>query len=116
MEKMNRREVFEKVKTHLLTQNAKSVDEGEDTCLYRGENGLKCGIGALILDEYYHESLENNCANTPVVISALEFSLNCKIDSEDRGFINRLQWIHDDYGPEDWAWKFDEFEKENFAE
>jgi hypothetical protein len=43
-----RREVFERVRDHLLRQMGTSYMHG--TCAYRGEEGLSCAVGCLILD------------------------------------------------------------------
>lgn len=51
-ESMTRQEAFNKVYTHLLTQNSKSTNGG-GTCMYRGENGCSCAVGCLITDEEY---------------------------------------------------------------
>ena len=47
-------EVFDVVAKHLLTQNAKSMDDPwDEMCAYRGENGRRCAVGALIPDDLY---------------------------------------------------------------
>ena len=46
---MTEQEAFTKVRDHLLRQKEKCIVNG--LCAYRGENGLKCAIGALISDE-----------------------------------------------------------------
>ena len=57
-----------------------SIEEREETnysnyCLYRGPNGRKCGIGHLILDEFYNEDCENESASSgPHVRVALRLS------------------------------------------
>lgn len=50
-------QVFEKVATHLLTQNAKSESEAE-ICQYRTKSGLMCAAGCLIADEEYDSKME----------------------------------------------------------
>lgn len=54
--------VFDRVKTHLLTQNAKSMtnENGYFYCKYRTSDELKCAIGCLIADEDYHSELEGS--------------------------------------------------------
>jgi len=42
-------EVYDQVKTHLLSQMRRS--EANGNCSYRGEGGLKCAAGILISDE-----------------------------------------------------------------
>lgn len=55
---MTPQEVFDKVAKHLLTQKAKSQATDNDTCMYRGENGLKCAVGVLIEDDEYSPRME----------------------------------------------------------
>jgi hypothetical protein len=54
---MNMLEVFNKVEAHLLAQGVRSM-KYLDMCAYRGAGGLRCAVGCLIKDEFYHESLE----------------------------------------------------------
>lgn len=60
---MTKQEIFTKVKNHLLTQNARSIDDGSidddiGMCRYRGSNGLMCAVGCLIPDDMYDPSME----------------------------------------------------------
>ena len=60
---MTEQTAFNIVKNHLLTQMTKSMEEnefGDTQCLYRGPNGTKCAIGALITDEEYKEITEHS--------------------------------------------------------
>lgn len=89
---MNRQEVFDKVTSHLLTQNKPSEDEDKENCLYRSSEGLKCAIGCLIPDELYTPKLEG------ITVDHLpENILNfIGIESkEDLHFMKSLQVIHD---------------------
>lgn len=56
---MDNQEAFDIVKRHLLTQKKISVNH-EGVCQYRGPDGLKCAIGALIPDEIYNPTMENH--------------------------------------------------------
>lgn len=53
---------FNTVSAHLLNQNERSLADyhSKQGCAYRGENGLKCAIGALISDEFYLPKLEGS--------------------------------------------------------
>ena len=52
--------LFDKTVIHLLTQMEQSISDDGDSCAYRGTNGLKCAIGALIDDKWYDaERLED---------------------------------------------------------
>jgi hypothetical protein len=56
--------------THMRAQGRCSSDE-DGTCLYRGPNGTKCFIGALIADEHYHSGLEKKGVQKPSNVRAL---------------------------------------------
>ena len=93
-------EIFEKVKTHLLTQMEKSVN-AEGACMYRGDNGNKCAAGCLIKDEFYKPELENISASSDVVHFAISQSIGDYGSTADI-MILHLQSIHDNQCPEDW--------------
>ncbi len=97
---LDRQDVFNRVATHLLTQNKKSAiqrppEKGGEFCVYRGPDGTKCAIGALIKDEFYSSDLERKYCDHGVVIPALEASLNCCLSDDDKDFLRRLQRVHD---------------------
>jgi hypothetical protein len=102
---MNKQEIFNKVASHLLKQNAKSEIFKESlnktVCAYRGENGLKCGIGILIPDEKYNPSLECNTVNNTNVLEALEDGIDI-YEEEMPTFLCRLQDIHDYNDTKNW--------------
>ena len=52
---MTKQEAYDKAKTHLLAQNARSISGGY--CKYRHGN-LKCAAGVFIPDEQYTPSME----------------------------------------------------------
>ena len=56
-------EVFNIVSAHLLTQIKRSIAQFPDkkypSCVYRGENGMKCAAGVLIPDDQYNPKFEN---------------------------------------------------------
>lgn len=58
---MTNQEIFDKVATHLLTQNARSTANyrAGAPCRYRGDGGKSCAIGCLIPDELYDAAIEN---------------------------------------------------------
>ena len=89
---MTNQEVFDKVATHLLTQNRKSINEEEtgNACKYRGPNGLKCAAGILIPDDIYNSSMENVIIGavlrkTPKLAPLMPFT----------NLLNNLQEIHE---------------------
>jgi hypothetical protein len=54
---LSAREVYERVRGHLLTQRAVSEDEN-GSCRLRGDDGRKCAIGSLIRDDLYCSDIE----------------------------------------------------------
>lgn len=55
------RQVFAKVREHLLAQNKQSFGNSPrnaGVCAYRGQDGLSCAVGCLIADEHYDDSFE----------------------------------------------------------
>lgn len=97
--------LFDKSVTHLLTQMEQSMDD-EHNCVYRGPNGLKCAIGALIDDEWYDkETLEEMAITALCVQNAVAksqgFSLS-DLREEDWLILREVQIIHDEYLPQKW--------------
>ena len=93
-------QIFEKVKTHLLAQNLKSVD-ADGACVYRGAYGMMCAVGCLIKDEFYSSKIEGNAASSAKVHFALTQSIGDFSDNADI-MLSNLQGIHDEKQPEDW--------------
>lgn len=98
---MNRQEIYNKVKNHLLTQNKKSCDENFH-CVYRNPDGLKCALGCLISDEYYSPEIEHNNIDSPKVINALQMSGVKCTTSGDFNFLGSLQNVHDSKYVDNW--------------
>lgn len=92
MQYMTNQQVFDKVLEHSrqMTERCVFVQEKEQ-CAYRGNNGNKCFVGALIPDELYNPAIE--CTDAENAIDIL-YMLD-KFESID--FLNRLQTIHDSY-------------------
>ena len=101
---MNHQEIFEKVKAHLLSQNAKSLTE-DGMCAYRGVGGLKCAVGCLISDDVYQPEMENHNVYYPEVEDALRDSgVKFNVERhESLNFFRELQAIHDGYPCSEWA-------------
>lgn len=106
---------FNTVSAHLLAQNARSLADYNLTqgCAYRGENGLKCAIGALIKDEFYLPKLEGLMVaatqTTQAVLKSLKLeqqgtdlvakdgeTVDCLLFLE---LLHDLQLIHDNVDP-----------------
>lgn len=111
---MNRQQVYDKVRQHLLKQGAKSVDGF--SCVYRSDNGMKCAIGALIPDWLYDKlDKEGQAVEGEDVIALLQepeiqalFDFEPNEDIEDgpmSSLLTSLQSIHDTYEPHEWDWR-----------
>ena len=89
-------DVFDKVLNHMRVQGKLSLGV-EDSCAYRGNNGLKCAIGALIPDKNYDKDIEGLHAGNSMVYSKLPYPLeNCK----DNKFLENIQKnMHDHIDP-----------------
>ena len=95
--------IYDTVKSHLLNQMKQSKDSLGD-CRYRGDNGTKCAIGALIKDEYYDPTLEGITPHYEEVAEAVVLSLGVEggFSYRTREFLTSLQEVHDDHIPEEW--------------
>lgn len=96
---------FNKVAHHLLKQGCKSLSIGTATrCMYRGANGTRCAIGALIPDRLYSQSMEDSTPHEEIVGNAL-----ATLGYTDISFNCALQRIHDDNEPKNWRQALKEF-------
>lgn len=106
------RAIFDRVKTHLLTQNRRAASDAG--CRYRTGEGLSCAVGCLIADEHYDErEMEFTNIGGTAVYKGLSAS---GIDMEDprvRQLLRLLQVIHDSRDTVEWPRELDELE-ENF--
>ena len=91
---MNKQDVFDRVVAHARAQPFRSING--DGCAYRGANGAKCFIGALITDDAYHAGLESQPASSYGVKKALERSGVHVTSRQEVAFCAALQMIHDD--------------------
>jgi hypothetical protein len=95
---MKEQKIFNKVATHLLTQNEKSVNE-LGKCMYRSDDGLKCAIGCLIPKKYYEEGMEDR---------DIEFIFTNYPDALGKYYrhldlLEELQHVHDYFEPDEWT-------------
>jgi hypothetical protein len=95
--------LFEKIKTHLLTQNEKSVDK-YGLCMYRGLNGLMCAAGCLIPNHKYNPEMEETSS------SDIDFFRSTFNDAEN-ALITAFQVLHDGLDPSEWASEIDRLEE-----
>lgn len=106
---MTLQEIFNKVKSHLLTQKVRAQTEdklsvyGGYFCAYRGDNGTKCAVGCLIADEHYRPECEWASVYTGRVQRALIASgVPIGADPRTINLLSRLQAVHDLKSPEEW--------------
>lgn len=100
-------DIVQYVKTALLKQGERSVDSFHD-CAYRGDGGLKCAVGWLITDAAYSEGLEQFLVDDSEVVQALRASGVPVATEGDTELMLRLQQLHDECHPAEWAEAFTE--------
>jgi hypothetical protein len=102
---MNTQELFDKVATHLLTQNAKAQD-ALGGCVYKADDGKMCAVGCLIDAKFYNGDLEGKGISMGdsgmAVYNAVRYSIGDDITPRQVRMLQDLQDIHDDYPTEDW--------------
>ena len=106
-------DLFNKIETHLLTQNGRSVKEW--VCQYRHE-GLCCAVGILLTDEMYYPELEGASLED---FTALKHILEPLIGAKDSDEYNvnlklllRLQNIHDNFDVDCWKHELEQINLE----
>ena len=107
LEKATAREVFEQVKTHLLTQNEKcgTGNPNSTQCLLRNDKGLNCAAGCLISDEEYKEEWEGTGPWRFLVAHNKVPGAHCYL-------ISNLQKVHDVHAVKHWSEELDKVERE----
>jgi len=111
---MKKKQVFQTVATHLLTQNSTSTADDSDDCKYQNGAGKQCAVGVLIDSKNYKPELEGNATDALEVIQAIEKSLDTHITKSDRDLLCKLQDIHD-YSPVDgWREELEELSDREF--
>ena len=103
-------ELFEKVRNHLLEQGRRAADEKGD-CLYRGPDGTKCAVGCIIPDDLYDPDMEDcsafevkhgaeDVAKIRRIWKAVEDRLD--LTEENKSLLQRFQRIHDQVPADEW--------------
>lgn len=93
---MNRIEMSEKIRDHLIKQKARSVSES-GSCKYRNADGLMCAVGCLLTDDVYDvygTDIEGKISNDSEVHTALEKS-GLVIDEHMEHVARSWQRYHD---------------------
>lgn len=93
MARLNRQRAFD-IALAGLRQQGRKCTTAEGDCVYRGPDGLKCGVGMLIPDKRYVPELEGKAAFNEAVLRA------AGLDNRQRQFLDDLQnELHDALGP-----------------
>lgn len=96
---MTPQEIFDKVVTHLLTQNARSFSTELQSCMYRNEYGMMCAVGCLIKDDVYFEEIEKNPVGAMIIDKVLiKSGIPIDTDPVYECLLLNLQQLHD------WKW------------
>lgn len=92
-ERGDNQRAFDAMLAHLRQQGRRSLSTDGVMCAYRGHNGLKCAVGALMSDELYDLDFEGAAANTSTVVHAVR---NSGYPLVDGGFLASAQdTLHD---------------------
>lgn len=116
---MNNQEIFDIAVRHLQHQKERSMGafpDGTPCCMYRGNNGMMCAVGALIPDNVYDPAIEYTSADSLydyiineehfepddlTQLTALNKALIASgVDTDNRDTLNLLrdlQMLHDNH-------------------
>lgn len=84
-----RQQLFDNAYKGVIAQGRPAYNDATDSCMYRGPDNTKCGIGHSIPDYKYRKSLENRGATASEVMAA------ANINPDDMTFARQLQGCHD---------------------
>jgi len=87
--------IFDHVAAHLLTQNAKAIDD-TGACRYR-DGTRKCAVGACIDDSEYEQGMEGATIGLEgsSAASMVRDALGIMLDDPRTHLLSELQQIHD---------------------
>ena len=95
MSEVTTQDMFNTMVRHLIKQRVRSMLPDGCCCAYRGADGTKCVVGALIADEYYHTDLETHPVSAPCVREALQFSIKRETTDDEERLLKAMLDIHD---------------------
>lgn len=98
---MTNQEAFDTMVRHLRKQGRKSQDDERQTCLYRGPNGLKCAVGALIPDEEYRPEWDEKGMSASKIVKCCH-----ALQGVDSNLLSIMQTIHDHCSITNWEAHF----------
>jgi hypothetical protein len=97
---VNNQEVYNQVVSNIINQGGPSIDDKEDSCVYRNKNGRMCAAGPFIPNDKYVPEMEEE----PIFWKFnkdgdIYYELNKRFENVfndiDIVFLSKLQWIHD---------------------
>lgn len=94
--KLTAQMLFDEVAGHLLAQGGRSV-RPDGTCAYRGNDGLRCAVGAMILDHEYLHAMEGRTVGALVSKGLFPDRLMPYVN-----LLHYLQCVHDIGEPPGW--------------
>lgn len=111
MKKLNNiktdKDVFDYITSFLFNQGDRSIKD-DNTCAYRGLDNMKCAIGCMIEDRFYHETLEDCTPYDTNVQNAIRLSVpNYELNEQ---FLSNMQYTHDQFNPQYWEVQFSRFQ------
>lgn len=93
---MTPQQIYDTVKAHLLQQRCVSINPTIG-CAYRGDNGTKCAVGALIPDSMYDPAMEGAVIATLIHKFQVPSYFKQNLD-----LLHSLQRLHDTKCVETW--------------
>lgn len=103
---MTRQKIYNKVRDHLLKQNAKS--RRGSGCAYRGDNGRMCAVGCLISNAKYSPRMEGTRVGalySPHAKAVYGFAPLSRPSESTCSLLMSLQDVHDHSHPPQWPEK-----------
>lgn len=96
---MTAQEIFDKVATHLLTQNAKAWDDAASACAYRDEHGRACAVGCMFTDAQAAELIRLGLNSSWLLDLPEEITT---LFTGHLDLVSALQNVHDGYQVSEW--------------
>lgn len=93
---LSKQEIFDLVCEHLAQQKMRCVSNA-GCCVYRGPNGLKCAIGALIPDDLFTPEMEYETISNLLLHDDATSKRLCNLfgGTSNLEFLSSLQEAHD---------------------
>ena len=109
---MNDQEAFDKMVRHMRLQGEKCTDE-TGNCVYRGLDGMKCAVGAIIPDTEYRWEFDNSIESSQIenIIDQIPSLRDVDLD-----ILMEMQYIHDSLPNDRWEANFESIAKSHGLE